>query len=134
MGRQRGLDTAQQQSDFLDVLRRSCQQTLFTDIGQAAHPCIAVSMKLLGVGEAAFHGFLAPLINLLAPRLQTMAVHSIPRRLPDMPRYHLHHVLTTRALSPQRTLPSGLRSGVVLPISLPVAAAILQQLRDGTDI
>lgn len=69
MGRQRRLDAAQQQSDFLDVLRRGCQQTLFPDIGQTAHPCIAMSVELLGIGEAAFHGFLAPLINPLAPWL-----------------------------------------------------------------
>ena len=69
MGRQRRLDAAQQQSDFLDVLRHGCQQTLFPDIVQAAHPGIAMSMELLGVGKAAFHGFLAPLINLFAPRL-----------------------------------------------------------------
>src|SRR5205823_5106690 len=63
-----------------------------------------------------------------------MAVHSIPRRLPHMPRYHLHHVLTACTLPPQRTSPADLRIGVVLPIALAVGGAILQQLLVGTNI
>src|SRR4029077_2106469 len=104
------------------------------NIVQTAHPGIAMSMELLGVGEAAFHGFLAPLINPLAPRFQTMAVHSVPRRLPDMPRHHLHPVLTARTLPPQGTSPADLRIGVVLPIALAGGGAILQPLLVGTDI
>src|SRR5579859_5253100 len=63
-----------------------------------------------------------------------MAVHSIPRRLPDMPRHHLHHVLTACTLPPQGTSPADLRIGVVLPIALAVGGAILQQPLVGTDI
>jgi hypothetical protein len=58
--RQRRLHAAQQQSDFLDVLRRGRQQHCSWDtLVRAAHPCIAMSMELLRVGEAAFYGFLA---------------------------------------------------------------------------
>ena len=42
MGWQKRLDAAQQQSDFLDVLRCGYQQALFPDIGQASG--LAMSM------------------------------------------------------------------------------------------
>src|SRR4051794_6326855 len=63
-----------------------------------------------------------------------MAVDSVPRRLPHMPRHHLHHVLTACTLPPQGTSPADLRIGVVLPIALAVGGAILQLLLVGTDI
>lgn len=58
---------AEQQGDILNVLRPCRQQRLFPHLGQAAHPAVTMSVQLLGVGEAALHGFFPALIDALAP-------------------------------------------------------------------
>lgn len=72
------------QGDFLDVLCGGGEQALGCDGGQAPEAGISMSMKLLGVGEGTFDGFLSPLVDGLTPIGQAVGVGSLAGVLPDM--------------------------------------------------
>ncbi len=57
--------SAQQQGDLLDVLGSGGQQALLLHLHQSAHPRIAVSVELLGVGVATFHCLFSSFVDAL---------------------------------------------------------------------
>ncbi len=74
----------QRHCNLLDVLGRSGQQTLPSDLDQTSEPGIAVPMQLLGIGKRTLNGFLAPFVNSLAPRREAVGVGALTSVGPDM--------------------------------------------------
>ena len=69
---------------------------------QAAHPGIAVSVPLFGIGEAAFHGLFSSFVDMLAHPIEPMLIDAFLTCFPHMPRNHLGRVRALRALLPHR--------------------------------
>src|SRR5690606_12842858 len=72
------------EGDFLDVLGGGGQEALVGDACQTSEPCIAVSVKLFGVGKGALDRLLAALVDRLAPRRQPMPIGALACVGPDM--------------------------------------------------
>ena len=89
---------AQGQGYLLDIGCPGTQKTLFLDFTQSAHPCVAMTVQLLGIGKTAFNGFLATGINFFAICAQAVVPRTLPIRLPDMPGecFLLHGACCTR--------------------------------------
>src|SRR5690606_12613320 len=70
--------------DLLDVLCGGLQQALAGDADKASKAGVAVAVQLLGVGEGAFHRFLAPLVDRFSPSCEPVGVSAFAGVLPDM--------------------------------------------------
>ena len=103
-------------------------------LDQPAHPRVATSMQLFGVGEAAFHRLFSSLINALAHALQLVAVDALLALFPHVPGEDLGVIATFRAPAAQRADAALLRVGVVLPVALAVGGAVRDQLSVGAEI
>src|SRR5450830_753552 len=105
---------------------RCCQQTLFHDFGQAAQTRIAVTMQLLGIGEAAFYRFLAPFVDPFAPVRQTPCIDRFLGCLPYMTRQYLGVIGTFCAPLTLLTTGAHTRLGMVMPVTFSSRGAIPQ--------
>src|SRR5271170_828357 len=114
----------EQQGDLLEVLRGGGQQALLLHFAEAAHPGVAVSVQLFGIGEAALHGLLSAFVDALADPLQAMGVDALAARLPHMPGDHFGMVGAARAAAAQRALAALFWVGVVLPVAFAVGGAV----------
>src|ERR1700750_1029458 len=72
------------EGDLLDVLGGGGKQALEGNGRQAPETGITVPVELFGVGKGALDRLLAPLVDTLAPRGETVCVGSFARVGPDM--------------------------------------------------
>jgi len=74
----------EREGDLLDVLGGGSEQALTRDGDQSAEAGVAVAMELLGVGEGAFDGLLAPAVDAFAPWVQAVSVGALAGIGPDV--------------------------------------------------
>jgi hypothetical protein len=67
----------QRQGDFLHVLCGGGEQTLAGHRNEPAEARVTVTVQLLGIGKGALDGFLASLVDALAPRGQPIGVSAL---------------------------------------------------------
>ena len=103
LGRLFGL-AGQDQRHLLHVLTRRREQALRLHFGQAPETGIAMPVQLLGVGKAAFNGFLAGRVEAFAQIGQPMGVDLLLEVLPEVARDELLGVLALGAAGTLRAL------------------------------
>lgn len=113
---------------FLHVLGGGGKQALPGDPDDAAEPGISVPVKLFGIGEGSFDGFLAAFVDRFPPRRQAMSLDAVAGILPDVAIDHALVISSIGAGGEQGALFALLRIGSVQTITAAIRRGIGQRL------
>ena len=94
----------QDECDLLNVLGTSCHQALLLNLGDPAQSCIAMTVQLFGIGEAAFDGFFSSFVDPFTFRCEALVVDLFFMLFPYVAGDHFYVVSALGAFAQTRTL------------------------------